>query len=118
MQKFIYCEMVGTEKGVAKNLLGVGNSKLTVELDFGNKQGDFINNNLVDENGKSMKFNSMVDAMNWMGSKGWEFCQAYTVGDAKDGYVYHWLLKLETSNLTDEQRQAIMSQLKTKSGSK
>jgi predicted phage gp36 major capsid-like protein len=41
---------------------------------------------------KPMTFNSMIDGMNYMGARGWQFVQAYTVGDG--GYhVYRWLLK-------------------------
>jgi len=36
----------------------------------------------------------MIDAMNFMGAKGWEFVQAYVVTVGKQN-VYHWLLKKE-----------------------
>ena len=47
--------------------------------------------------GDPIKFNSMVDAMNYMGRIGWEFTQAYVITIGKQN-VYHWLLKkkLET----------------------
>ena len=50
----------------------------------------------VDENGKPMLFNSMVDAMNFMAGLGWKFEAAYVIsmpnpmGGAQ--HVYHWLL--------------------------
>ena len=50
---------------------------------------------MVDADGKVQEFNSMVDAMNYMGTLGWEFEQAYvvTVGSgAGASNVYHWLL--------------------------
>lgn len=39
-----------------------------------------------------MKFNSMIDALNYMGTQGWEFVQAYaiTMGNTN---VYHFLMK-------------------------
>jgi len=82
--KEIYCEIVGTS-----TLLG----KVIVEIDMGESKG-FLSLNtsyLVDENGKAIKFNSMVDAMNYMGENGWEFAQAYVVS-LSTSYVYHWLL--------------------------
>ncbi len=49
----------------------------------------------MDENGNIRSFNSMVDAMNYMGSLGWEFEQAYVVTIGTGGTaqnVYHWLM--------------------------
>jgi len=83
--KTIYCELVGTS-----TLLG----KVVVEIDMGENKG-FLNLNtsyIVDEEtGKAIKFNSMVDAMNFMGENGWEFASAYVVYDNPTN-VYHWLL--------------------------
>lgn len=45
-----------------------------------------------DQTGKLKLFNSMVDAMNYIGEDGWEFVQAYVV-TGSNGSVYHWLLK-------------------------
>lgn len=77
----VYCELVGTSKMLS--------AKVNVQIDFG--QNPYKDNRIVDENGKTKTFNSMVDAMNYMGSLGWEFKQAYviTVGSQN---VYHWLL--------------------------
>jgi hypothetical protein len=83
--KTIYCELVGTS-----TLLG----KVTVEIDIGESKGFLAVNTsyITDEKGKPKKFNSMVDAMNFMGDKGWDFAQAYVAGE-NGAYVYHWLLK-------------------------
>lgn len=80
-----YCELVGMQ-----NLLG----KVIVTVDFG-QTSLFSDNRLVDENGDVLKFNSMVDAMNYMGALGWEFEQAYVVTHSygkNSSSVYHWLL--------------------------
>lgn len=85
----IYCELVGTQRLLS--------TKVTVEVDFG-QQSKFINindNRLVDEKGQVVVFNSMVDAMNYMGELGWEFEQAYVVtfgSGSSSSSVYHWLL--------------------------
>ena len=80
-----FCELVGTQ-----NLLG----KTIVSVDFG-QTSLFSDNRMVDENGDVFKFNSMIDAMNYMGALGWEFEQAYVVthnyGKSATN-VYHWLL--------------------------
>ncbi len=90
--KIVYCELVGTQ------LFG----KVTVVVDMGQKTG-FLNLNtsyIVDENGKPKKFNSMVDAMNFMGNIGWDFAQAYTISDGST-HVYHWLLTQRIKNGID-----------------
>ena len=46
------------------------------------------------------EFNSMVDAMNYMGKRNWEFEQAYVVTTSNQN-VYHWLLSKEVTS--DEQ---------------
>lgn len=86
-KNFAYCELVGTEKLLS--------TKVKVQVDFGQKSSfwkgvDFVR----DANGKIVNFNSMVDAMNYMGSQGWEFVQAYVV-TTNNQNVYHWLLKKE-----------------------
>lgn len=84
----IYCEIVGTA-----NLLG----KISVTIDMGEDKGTFNLNTsyIIDEStGKAKKFNSMVDAMNFMGKKGWKFEQAYIVTSGNTN-VYHFLLSQE-----------------------
>lgn len=83
----VYCELVGSS--------GMFSSKVKVTVDFGQETSFWKgtkDQQLVDADGKDIKFNSMVDAMNFMGKNGWKFVQAYTIGDGKNGYVYRWLL--------------------------
>ena len=90
--KKVYAELVGTQKGLFSK-------KVKVRVDFGQsvsfwKVGDMI---LVDENGKDIVFNSMVDAMNFMGGNGWEFVQAYTVSEGNEN-VYRWLMMKDVNS--------------------
>ena len=56
---------------------------------------------LVDELGDVIVFNSMIDALNWMGNLGWKFEQAHTVTESLyKNNVYHFLLSKE---ITEEQ---------------
>lgn len=96
----VYCELLGTAKFMS--------TKVTVSVDFGQDERGW-NAKLVDENGKSISFNSMVDAMNFMGKLGWKFEQAYTVGSGGN-FVYHWLLSKDIS-----EGESINEGLKTKS---
>lgn len=93
----IYCELVGTQKLLSK--------KVTVEVDFGQQTKFFSDNRLVDDKGQVIEFNSMVDAMNHMGTLGWEFEQAYVVtlgAGTGSSNVYHWLLSKVVSEEGDE----------------
>lgn len=85
-----YAELLGFQKGLFSN-------KLIVTVDFGQRTSFWkkINESkIVDETGKDIVFNSMVDAMNYMGKRGWKFVQAYVVTEG-DQNVYHWLLSKE-----------------------
>ena len=102
---FLYAEILGYSKLLS--------TKVSVTIDFGQNTTLFEDTRLRDENGKVINFNSMVDAMNWMGAQGWEFVQAYTASEG-DQSVYHWLLKLNLKYLTPEQVQEITSKFRTK----
>ena len=90
----VYCELVGTGK--------LFSSKVTVNLDFGQKSSFWTGNKgiLVDDNGKPLDFNSMVDAMNFMGRLDWKFVQAYVVTTSNQN-VYRWLLYKDVKNDED-----------------
>ncbi len=83
----VFCEIVGTQKLLS--------SKVIIEMDFGQERSWFAANFgglfLLDESGKKIEFNSMIDAMNYLGKLGWEFEQAYVVTIGQQN-VYHWLL--------------------------
>jgi hypothetical protein len=82
-EDFIYCELVGESKWMSR--------KIQVEIDFG--QGLYRDQRIRDEEtGKVKKFMSMIDAMNYMGDRGWEFIQAYAI-TYNNQNVYHYILK-------------------------
>ena len=86
-QEKIYCELIGVQ--------GLFTKKFNISVDFGQESKLFSNEALVDEKGKAISFNTMVDAMNYMSKHGWEFEQAYivTIGsDSSASHYYHWVL--------------------------
>lgn len=89
---YAYCELVGTQKFMNPN-------RISVEIDFGQEQNFWKTKDarIRDENGAVRSFNSMVDALNFMGYLGWEFVQAYVV-TAQNQNVYHWLLRKPISD--------------------
>lgn len=87
----VFCELLGTGK--------IMSTKVGISVDFGQKTSIYnsYKQKLVDEKGKSIEFNSMVDAMNYMAKSGWVFEQAYyvTIGGQN---VIHWLLSKEVTS--------------------
>ncbi|MCX4294449.1 hypothetical protein [Muribaculum intestinale] len=82
----VYAELLGT----GTNFLNL-NKNVKVSVDLGQFQSATKAYTLLDENGKDIKFNSMVAAMNYMGERGWKFVQAYVVTVSNQN-VLHWLL--------------------------
>ena len=106
VKNYKFCELVGIS-----NFLG---TKVKVSIDFGQKRSFLESNILLDENGNPVKFNSMIDAMNSMSAKGWEFVQAYVVTEGSSGTsssVCHYVLKKE---VTIEELKSINSAEETK----
>ena len=85
----VYCELLGVNKPLS--------TKCTVTIDYGQEVKLGNDTRLVDSDGKPITFNSMVDAMNYMGTMGWKFETAYVVTTANQN-IYHWLLSKDIDN--------------------
>lgn len=81
-----YCEVLG--------MTGVFSSKVTINIDYGEAKSVWKDNRLKNEDGSVKKFNSMIDALNFMGSDGWKLVNAFpiTIGNQN---VYHYVFKKE-----------------------
>ena len=82
-----YVQIVGTAKLMS--------NKVKIEIDFGQENKLFSSNHdtmVKDENGKKMVFQSMIDALNFMHSNGYEFqsANAFRIGNQN---VYHFMLR-------------------------
>ena len=88
-------------------------NNMKIIFDFGTSQsynawGDLRSRlKFVDEQGKEIEFNSMVDAANYMVDKGWSFQQAYssTYGGSP---VIHWIFYKDAESF-DKAREGIMT---------
>jgi hypothetical protein len=82
-----YIQIVGTSRFMS--------NKVNVEIDFGQHSKFFSSGKqtqIKDENGSLMKFNSMIDALNFMNETGYEFVQAYAIAvDSQN--VHHYLMR-------------------------
>lgn len=75
-----YCDMMATNFWGGRNVY--------IILDFGSLAYGTINN----EDGTSMKFSGIVDALNYMAQLGWSIRDTYYISEGKDK-VLHYLLE-------------------------
>lgn len=84
-QNHVYCDVIGVTKLMSR--------KVTISLDSG--QQAFNKQHIIrDENGKAMLFNSIIHAVNYMSSRGWEYVDSYSV-NVPPTIVYHYLMRKE-----------------------
>jgi hypothetical protein len=103
--KFVYAEIVGESRFLS--------NKVTVSIDYGQVTSFFENTKVKNEDGSNRKFNSMVDAMNYMGALGWEFQQAYVVTTSQQN-VYHWLMRKNFTDLPGDIQEEMKKNFPTK----
>jgi hypothetical protein len=79
-----YCQVIATQR--------ILSNKVTIDIDFGEEKSFWRDNRLKTDNGKIKKFNTIIDAMNYMGQDGWLFINAYPVhiGETE---IYHFAFK-------------------------
>jgi len=80
-----YCEIVATAKLLS--------NKVTIDIDYGEERSFWKNNRVKDEDGKVKKFNTVIDALNYMGKMGWKLVNAFPVSNGSGKSVYHYVFK-------------------------
>lgn len=60
--------------------------KVVIQIDYGAKRTDSTDAKVKDEKGETIKFNSFIDAMNYMGKMGWEMVTG--LPHSFDGYFF------------------------------
>lgn len=89
--EYLYCEIIAeAEPGTARS---------GVVFDFGQPTEAWRYNYLTDAEGNPYRFNSGVEALNWMVGRGWEFVQAFVSGKECDSK--HYLLRLPLRSLDE-----------------
>ena len=84
----VYCEIVTAYSA------GLFTDRTTVNIDFG-QQTDFWGSDreLLDNTGRPIVFNNILDALNYMGERGWELVQEYfDISYKTDNHTHHWVL--------------------------
>jgi len=91
----VYCTIMGY------NFLGIGKVKVKLDLGATSKSRDF--ESLYDSNtGKKIKFNSMIEVLNYMSKRGWVLDQVTsyqeTGGFSKDVVIHYIMKKMVSSD--------------------
>jgi hypothetical protein len=82
-----YCELVAIGKMLS--------SKVSISVDFGEEAGLFKDRRVKDDDGKVVKFNTLVDALNYMGTQNWKMVNAFPISNGNGGNIYHFFFKKE-----------------------
>ncbi|MEP6582881.1 MAG: hypothetical protein ABJA90_01390 [Ginsengibacter sp.] len=79
-----YCEVIATPRSFS--------NKVTIDVNYGEERSLWKSNRLKDDEGKLKKFNSVIDALNYMGKDGWVFVNAFP-GSITNEKIYHYVFK-------------------------
>ena len=82
-----YCEVVATPKLLS--------NRVTIDIDYGEERSFWKDNRLKTEEGKLKKFNTTIDALNFMGKAGWKLVNAFPVYTGSNSQVYHYVFRKE-----------------------
>lgn len=91
-----YCQVIASPR--------LFSNKVTIDIDFGEEKSIWRDNRLKAYDGKVKKFNTVIDALNYMGKDGWLFINAYPVTSG-GSTAYHFAFKKEF--LLEEVRQDV-----------
>ena len=83
-----YCQIIATPRLLS--------NKVTIDIDFGEEKTFWRDTRLKTDAGKLKKFNTVIDALNYMGKQGWTFINAYPVR-MNENEVYHFAFRKEFS---------------------
>lgn len=79
-----YAEVIATPRLLS--------AKVTIDIDYGEERSIWKDNRIKDQEGRVKKFNTTVDALNYMGKEGWQLINAFPYVSGNT-YVYHYVFK-------------------------
>ena len=80
-----YAEIVATPRLLS--------NRVTIAIDYGEERSIWRDNRLKEDNGKLKKFNTTIDALNYMARDGWTLVNAFPVLTGTNSQVYHYVFK-------------------------
>jgi len=82
-----YCEVVATGR--------ILSNKVTIDIDYGEERSIWKDHRVRTDEGKLKKFNSVIDAINFLGKDGWKLVNAFPISTGNGPVVYHYVFKKE-----------------------
>ena len=79
-----YCEVIATPRLLS--------NKVTIDINYGEEKSIWKDTRLKNDEGKLKKFNTVIDALNYMGKDGWIFMNAFPVINGTT-QIYHYVFK-------------------------
>ena len=86
--KEVYCMVIATGK--------LFSNKVSIQVDFGQETSWWKGNHgeaIKNDSGNVVNFNSVIDALNYMASKGWIFVNAYALSEGSSGRVLNYVMR-------------------------
>lgn len=82
-------------------------NKVNIDVDYGNprKLFSFKDNRVKDDDGKAKKFNTAIEALNYMSSQGWQLVNAMAFIEGGNA-VYRYIIKREIE-VSDEEKKKV-----------
>lgn len=80
-------------------------SKVNIDVDYGNprKLFSFKDNRVKDDNGKAKKFNTAIEALNYLSAQGWKLVNAMAITEGGNA-VYRYIMKREILVTAEEKK--------------
>ena len=79
-----YCELVATPRAFS--------NRVTIDINYGEEKSIWKDTRLKTDEGKLKKFNTVVDALNYLGKEGWIFVNAFPVINGNT-HVFHFVFR-------------------------
>ncbi|TSD66320.1 hypothetical protein FFF34_002650 [Inquilinus sp. KBS0705] len=79
-----YCQIIATPKFLS--------NKVSIDIDFGEEKSYWRDTRLKNYSGNVRKFNTIIDALNFMGRDGWIFINAFPVTGGNT-VIYHFAFR-------------------------
>ena len=68
-------------------------NKVAVDIDYGEERKRLKENYVKEENGKSKKFNTVIDALYYLGKNDWHLVNAFPFTTKSGPIDYHYVFK-------------------------
>ena len=93
-----YCQVIATPRLLS--------NKVTIDIDLGEQKSFWKDERLKNYEGKLKKFNTIIDALNFMGKEGWLFINAFpvTMGTTE---IYHFAFKKLVSKIDLQEKEVV-----------